>query len=170
MTIEAYRTYLHFIDPWAVYTQIHRHTNILALPYTSLAHAHRGIINPGYSNRSVCLSVYSESTHLNAILAPWIASTQQGSTVVFMLKCRCRIKAKKLKSLNLHIGLDVHAALMRGCRLTKPQINANGLHFSTLVILSSNYCISVTHVVILNFKLLAYLTITVNHFLLVCVC
>ncbi len=40
---------------------------------------------------------------------------------------------QKLKSSNLHVGLDVHAALTRGCRLTKPQINAEGLHFSALV-------------------------------------
>ncbi len=35
-----------FIDPWAavaVYTHTHTHTN--TLPYTSLAHAHRGIID-----------------------------------------------------------------------------------------------------------------------------
>ncbi len=46
--LEAYRnSYLHFVDPWAavaVYTdrQTDRHTN--TLPYTSLAHAHRGIM------------------------------------------------------------------------------------------------------------------------------
>ncbi len=46
MRLEAYRnSYLHFIDPWAalaasLHGHMHRHTN--TLPYTSLAHAHRG--------------------------------------------------------------------------------------------------------------------------------
>ena len=46
----------------------------------------------GYSSRSVgmsvCLSVYSESTHApgcnsSTVFVPWIASTQQGSSVKF---------------------------------------------------------------------------------------
>ena len=43
---------------------------------------------------------------------------------------------QKLKSSNLNISLDVHTALTRGCRLTKPQINADGLHFSALAFIS----------------------------------
>ncbi len=43
----------------------------------------------------------------------------------------------------MHVGLDVHAALTRGCRLTKPQINAKCLHFSALV----NYVVLVNEII-----------------------
>ncbi len=73
------------------------------------------------------------------MFAQWIASTQQGSNFKFAdfdVKASLLNKSEqKLKSSNLpHRPRDVHAALTRGCRLTKPQINAEGLHFSALVI------------------------------------